>query len=437
MPPVFDYIDTIVRNRDTMIPVMVAKRMLIEQFGIVDGFAIYRERMSHLPDRGELRRKPLMNLREGAQQYGAAYHQTSVGKAFTVPAPRVIGDGERRALHGRSRSMFVTCLIDARVRARSGVIEVDDVALFDREGDEWNLFDDQLDFDASIFTTTEEGAWIIAPSDSRGTIELEEAFTLLGIRPYNFGHWLCEHLTRYVAATLTGALPSVPILVEAGMPPSHHEALQLMLPEKVPVVELPAYASAQVRRLWCTPNQALFSVFDIQNERFKWDDVALPPPVYAPILREMTGRARKAAAADVVAERVFLARRPGGDHALVNGAAIEAAAERRGFRLVYPEDLSFGEQIRMLEHARFVIGQSGSALHLVAFANPGTRLCILACSEDILATQCEYNAVLDGVGIETTILSGLSETSAEPAWRSDFLIDELEFDRFLDGWLRE
>jgi len=59
--------------------------------------------------------------------------------------------------------MFVACLSDARVRARSNIIEIDGLAVVDREGEELTCFDDQLDFDASVFAATSEDAWIITP----------------------------------------------------------------------------------------------------------------------------------------------------------------------------------------------------------------------------------------------------------------------------------
>jgi len=432
-----DFIDQAAVNRDVDNLLMLAKRSVIEKLGLRDGFAVFSQKMTHLPDQGEIHLKQLASLREVSQRRAGIFLETSGREPFTIPVPTVIGEGDHRPLHGRSRSMFVACLTNARVRARSNVIEVDDLALVDRQDDEFTCFDDQLDLDASVFHATKEAAWIITPKGETATLELDEAFTLLGVRPHAFGHWLCEYLPKYVAASLTGNLPAVPMLVDADMPKTHYEALELMLAEPVEIVKLPPFATARVRRLWCAPAQALFPVYEVHNERFKWDDVALSPARYAPIVREMARRADRASVGETAADRVFLARKASLDHAMVNSEAIEAAAVKRGFRLVYPEDLAFSDQVSVLRTARFVVGQAGSAMFLAYFARPGMKLCMLTYAGDVASAQCDISGVLSAIGIDVTVYTGpLVRLRADDAYKSDFEIEEGAFCRFLDDWLR-
>jgi hypothetical protein len=432
MPNALEFIDGIAARRENEGSLVLAKRMLIEKFGVQDGFGVYREKMTHLPDQGEIHLKPLASLQEVAQRRADAYWQVAVREPFSVPVPRVIGDFNPGPLHGHSRSMFVACLSDARVRARSNVIEVDDLAVLDREAQELNLFDDRLDFDASVFQATDDTAWIITPKGDAASVDLDEAFTLLGIRPHIFGHWMCEYLPKYIAASLAGVLPPVPLLVEAGMPKSHYEVLQLMLAGPVEIVELLPFATARVRRLWCAPAQAVFPWWEVWNERFKWDYVAAPPARYAPVVREMARRADHRLSSPTGIDRVFLGRK-GGTHEMVNASAIQAEAEKRGFKVVFPEDLGFCDQARLLRHARFVLGPFGSAMCLAFFAKPGTKLCILG---NVEIPVCDDIGVYDAIGLDVTLITGpCVRLNAEEAWRTDFEIDEAAFCRFLDGWL--
>jgi capsular polysaccharide biosynthesis protein len=57
---------------------------------------------------------------------------------------------------------------------------------------------------------------------------------------------------------------------------------------------------------------------------------------------------------------------------------IEAVAEARGYKVVTPEQLSIPEQIALMEQARVVVGEDGSALHNIVFAEPGARLGVLS-----------------------------------------------------------
>src|SRR5213078_4424065 len=106
----------------------------------------------------------MTSLYEFAKQRGAAFHEIApAGEPFVVPAPRVIGEGNHRPLEGVSRAIFVACLIDARVRARSGFIDAGDAALLDYQVDELARIDDELDFDPSVFHAEDGAVWMIGP----------------------------------------------------------------------------------------------------------------------------------------------------------------------------------------------------------------------------------------------------------------------------------
>lgn len=433
-----DIDEVVVRGSQDHAFLAKAKRALTEGLGAVQGFAVYREVVDR-PDHDEIHLKRLESLREAAKRGLGAYRETAAaGERFVVPVPTVVGEGNHRPLESCTRSMFVACLIDARVRARSNLIEVDDVALLDYQGDELTRFDDQLDFDPAVFHATDGAVWTIAPSDAAATIEIEEAFTLLGIRAGAFGHWLIEFLPKYIAASLSGALPPVPVLIEADMPKAHVAALRLMLPEGVDVLELPPYATARVRRLWCAPNHVYMPVLETVNERFNLDYFALPPMRMAPVLEEMARRAARATAPATFSDRLFLARETALDRKLVNHAAIAAAAEARGFRIVYPQQFDFVEQVNLLRHARVVVGPEGSALYLALFARPGTKLCILSNVEDVVSMQTDMTGLFSAIGLDVAVVSGpCVQFNPDYPWNSDFEIDEESFCRFLDKWLEQ
>jgi capsular polysaccharide biosynthesis protein len=55
-------------------------------------------------------------------------------------------------------------------------------------------------------------------------------------------------------------------------------------------------------------------------------------------------------------------------------AALDVAFAQAGFAVVHPETLPIDEQISLVRGAGVLAGPSGSALHLSAFADPGTRV---------------------------------------------------------------
>ena len=209
-----------------------------------------------------------------------------------------------------------------------------------------------------------------------------------------------------------------------------------MLTGGAEIIALPAFATARVRRLWCASSQAYMSVLGKVNDRFRWDYETAPPVRFAALAREMARRVETVTSVSPGADRVFLARKGFLHHKLANTALIEAAASVRGFAVVYPEDLSFTEQVRLLRDARFVVGPVGSAMFLMAFAKPGTKLFVL-CHRYTISLQ-QLTGFMSEIGIEVTVLTGPSaHIDEEFPEQSDFEIEEVTFCDELERWLQQ
>ena len=414
------------------------KRILVEQFGIPEGFAVYRQALN-LPDSDHLRLRPLRGIREFAVEQGILFHELApAGEHFTMAPPLVIGEGNHRTLEGVGRSSFVACLPEARVRGSSSFINIEDAALLDYEGEELTRFDDRMTFDPAVFCVVDDRElWMIEPERETRSIQIDEAFTLLGTHTVAFGHWMWEYLPKYLVASMSGLLPAVPVLIDRDMPGTHRQALELMLPRGVQIIELAPFVTAQVRRLWYAPSQMHMPVRAKLNERAKWDYLGSPPSRFSPIFREMGRRVEAAMSPAAVepSERVFLSRRKQGVRKMVNREAIEAAAEARSFRVVSAEDLTFAHQASLLRQARFVVGPEGSAMALLFFAKPGTKALIL--QHRYTAGSPVLASLLREVGIDVTLMTGpYARVDEAYAHFSDYEIDPLGFSRFLDDELK-
>jgi Glycosyltransferase 61 len=412
------------------------KRRVIARFGREEGFVIYREMLT-LPDSDRIRPLPIRSLREFAESEGAGFLEIDPGgDPFVVPPPRVIGDGNHYPLAGVTRSAFIACLVDAHVRSRSSVIAAGAAALLDYEGPERERLDNHFDLDPGVFEATDDRVWLIEPREGCDGVELDEAFTLLGVNTDAFGAWMGSYLPRYVAATMSGALPPVPVLIDAAMPANHRRALEAMLAPDTAIVELPPFAAARVRRLWCAPSPAYLSAWENVervNERCPWDYFAPAPARLGPIVAEMARRCARTCPSSGGPERVFLARPDGLPHRLVNQAAIAAAAAARGFTIVQPERLAFAEQVGLTRRARFVIAPEGSAILLACFAPPGTKLCVL--NHAYTEATPLWAGMLSGIDI-TVLAGGYAELRLSHPHLSDYQIDPARFSDFLDAWLQ-
>lgn len=417
-----------------LIPQMKIKQALLEQLGVEEGFAAYRQILNP-PDTDDIRLMPVRSMLEIAPKGASTFIEFEKGgKPFTVAPPHVIGPGSHHSLNGVARSIFVACLADAHVRGRSAFIEFDNIALLDFQGDELSGLDDRLELDPAVFCTQGNGVWMAARRHDNCSVDIDEAFTLNGIHTYSFEHWLWEYLPKYIAASRFGALPPMPILIDSGMLPTHRQALELMLPEGIRIVEVAPFATISVRRLWFAPGQMFVPLHANISENITWRNSVPHPTRFAAIIREMVDRVTPAISIGDSSQKLFLSHRKMLRGRLVNQARIESIARSQGFRVVYSEDFGFIEQIRLVREANFIAAPNGPALVLCLFARPGTNLCIL---NHLYTIEIQVLAgVLMELGIRTNLFTGACVNAQDDRPElSDYEIDEVSFALNLSEWL--
>ena len=405
------------------------KQNLIARHGISDGFQRYRETFG-LPQSARLRQVDLQSERAFAAKCARMFVETGrAGEPFVHIPPRVVGGGNHRPIAGVSRSQYVACFDDTSVRGRSALIKAAGHLLLDVQDGEPNSLDDEIDWDPAVFHAEGMRIWYIDGNEKDVPMEIGEAFTLLGAHTDFFGHWMFEYLPKYVAARSTGDLPDVPVLIDAHMPASHRESLELLFGKADSIVEVPAFTSVRVGRLWCAPTLSYMPVHDVRNERFRWEAVSASPTRFAGVIKELQKQfSLRPPVPQTVGPRVYLARKPFRHRRLTNSDAIQHAARTLGFEIVYPEDLSFSEQATIVQNADVVVAPEGSAIFLCFFARPDSRLCIL--SHPWTDALTEYNGLLAPHGVEVVALTGpITRANHETLHDSDYEIDEKMFRR--------
>lgn len=419
-------------GRWALFHLMKAKQLLIAAWGRALAFKVFKQALP-LSGFDRLRRRELVGQYEYAKTHAAKCIEIAAsGASFEVAPPRVVGEGIPQTHRHRGRARYVARFDDVVVRGRSRVIEAGDVAILDYEEWERLLFDVELDLDPSIFQATSTVVWTVEPEDETSTVEVAEAFMLMGPHTAAFGDWMFETLPAYIAADRSGHLPPVPILVDAHLPQSILDSLKLMLSPGVTLIEVPHYQRVRVNRLWSASTLQYAPSREIQNERFKWEYRDPDPTTFRAVVGEMVARADAIIPSRSTAKRIFLARKSEQWRRLINTERLEAIARERGFLVVYPQDMSFPEQVDLLRAATHVVAPEGSAILLMYFSLPGAKLCIL--NHTLVELTTAYVAVLPHVDI--TVLTGpLVNPDSTFPHRSDYEIDETVFVSFLDQWL--
>lgn len=127
---------------------------------------------------------------------------------------------------------------------------------------------------------------------------------------------------------------------------------------------------------------------------------------------------------DDVHRKIYVSRRKSGRESrnLTNSENIENIARDSGYSIVYPEQLTIKQQIRLFSQARVIIGEYGSALHNSIFSPEGAIICALRGSH--IHPAFLQSGLSDALGQKTCYVVG--KTSSDPI-NYDFSIDEIVF----------
>ncbi len=410
------------------------KQSAVASLGIRNAFELCRDHLG-VPGIDTLTPRRIVSMLEAARDHALEFNLLwDGGGAFVRPPARVIGDSNNRPLPGVDRSGFLACFADAQIRGRSGVVLFHGDALVDFEGLEYEGLDDNPEYDPGVLASDAETLWMMEPDVV--DVQVEEAFMLSGSHTVDFGHWMAEYLPKYALAVLAGLPPTIPILVDQNIPPTMREGLAQLLPPGVQVITIAHLSCVRVRKLWCASNPYYGSFYPTEWPEEVWSHIGAEPRRFASLIRELTRLLASKIEPPTGEDRIFLARKPSRiKKKLLNHPDIEAMARQRGFKVLYPEDYSFVDQVRLVAHARWIMAPEGSNGLLSFFARRGCRVCVL--SPPYTLPLVDIGAVLDELGIEMTVIVGPDRPVPDNfcEYWNDYRIDEPGLAGFLDQWL--
>ncbi|MFB0490852.1 capsular polysaccharide biosynthesis protein [Methylobacterium sp. OAE515] len=301
-------------------------------------------------------------------------------------------------------AQYLAFLDDARAYPRSNVVIaggklVYDLAAHPRRPD--ILLQDGLNPD-QIMTAAfgADRALVEVPEDA---LAVEAGLMMFGLQSRNYGHWFCEFVPRMLAYNDPRCPDGIPLCIDDHMPGSHAEILGLLDTRDRPVITLPPKPVA-FGLLGMAPVPAFFP-FDMKPGRPFYDTV-WPADVFAAVRQLILDRA---AARGILSgrtdRRLFISRKAFSQRALVNEAEIAERLRPLGFDVIYPETMSFLEQVEAFHSAALVVGSSSSALSNALFCRPGCRILGLI-HEELSFNFRGYTSFIEAGGARILFLRG-------------------------------
>ena len=352
----------------------------------------------------------VMSVPAWLERAGSAPAFTGEREAIPVETPPIFGEPSE----GRFKEMvpgyvvYAASLPGATVFAKSGLVLMPDGAvLSDMVADA--RFGRFIDLPHDKTVLARRGDQMLLDVGQYPVEEIEAGVMLSGWASEHFGHFVPEYLCRIAYLERHPRFAELPIIVDSDMPAQHLQYLSLIVPNRI--VQIPAGGAFRCGELIVASPSTFFPVH-------LTPDHEVPPQNQGGLsvegARLLQARVlEKLPLPSVRSRKIYLSRKSRTWRRLLNEDEISAALAERGFEILYPEEMSFEDQVRMYQSAKIVVAPNGSSLLNAMFAS--RDLVLIALSQRGLFNWGTFYGLMRELGHDLTFLCNAEETGEKHA----------------------
>lgn len=230
----------------------------------------------------------------------------------------------------------------------------------------------------------------------------------------NYFHWLIECLPRL--SLISGLHENIPLIVDKGISKQALEALSLMADTR-PIVMLKKNDLLAVKKLYY-PSQ-----LSVIHDNYGVPDFS-KDIVYSAIAINFVRDEvlKKLSIPDKVGfRRIYIARKSSYRH-LLNQEEVIDVVVRYGFEVIYPEMLTFAQQVHVFSQASIIIGQSGAGMANFIFAPRGCEILMMV-SDRVENNLNLFGGVAMAIGVNLRYLIGSAVGDSRHSIHNDFTVN--------------
>lgn len=196
----------------------------------------------------------------------------------------------------------------------------------------------------------------------------------------SYGHWLTEIIPRLFL--LKKELAGKKLVIHKNLFKFHFEILSKFNFKDIVFIEDDELARCETIHFTSFPNYYINQTLSIYSQNIKTTELNIN---YS-LMREMTKWFKSnnpllKNQQESKSDKIYISRGKARHMKVLNESELEDILIPRGFIKVFTEDLTFDEQVQLLNNASIVISSHGSGLANVIFMQPGTHMINLACME--------------------------------------------------------
>lgn len=318
---------------------------------------------------------------EFCQQHKQKYEVINCGEKIEVVAPECFEEREEIRYVFDSPPIYLTVFQDIEIYGATNLISKGEVALSDVYARDRGKNRYEIE-GGGIISCSKEGKSISVVYRNSDKI-VEEAINCFGWACNNYFHFTFEILSRLVFVDdIYEEYRSLPILVDQA---SLNISQMKDLLERVniyhhPIIPVEKYNRVHVkkliyisRNLWMPPN-------------FKPGTVTMPEDYM--FSRSVADNIRKrvlcegAKLGESPYKKIFLSRRQCKVQRLTNSVEIEQIFADSGYQIVFPEEMSFDEEVAVFNQADVIAGATGAAFTNIVFCHEGAKVVVITPSSN-------------------------------------------------------
>lgn len=228
----------------------------------------------------------------------------------------------------------------------------------------------------------------------------------------NYGHWLIECLPRLAAVAAHFDLAACKFIVSEG-----HGAMQRVYIDSLAACGI---KPEQIVSVGYAPVHVDMLVYPLPITRHPW----VKSPAVVRFLEDISEKLVHAAPAP---QRIYVSRNRGKTRRLLNEASVIDIVQGHGFETVYPETMSFVEQVATFRAAEIVVGNYGANLTNVVFAPRGVTL--FALTTEFMQDDFFWDLIDHKDGRYISLHGAAVSTPAD--CNADFSVDLDRFEKLL------
>ncbi len=323
--------------------------------------------------------KEMMSLRDFAYKHNLDIVQVFNATKVDTPAPVIFPSEDRSELvspgdHYDFPSVYIAKLFGAKVYSGTNLVFLERSIICH------DLYDFRYD------TTSEELHGIHQFSydfkkmhrsnkSNLKTLNIESAAPFLDACASNYAHWLTEVLPRIAVFCTIEQYIDVPIIVDSGLHPNIIESLELIVGLDREIIYQEKNMAISVKTLYMTSVTG-YVPFGKRNIELESRSHGMFSPQCLELLKKKVLSYADRVSFGSEHKRIYF-RRNSHSRNIVNLKEVERLILKNGYVLINPEELSFIQQVALINRSNAIVGTSGAAMANLIFAPSCTRCTIL------------------------------------------------------------